>query len=175
MLSAPSSRGLVALSWAFARKREPSFSSLVPNFADLQKGAPTTSSIAAYQFSAVILSVAKDPRICFCRCRCSCSCRYCCLFSVVILERSEESRICRRHCRRCLAVAVAIAFASASAFASHNFRSPQNSRHPERSCSRHFVSNAVEWTPAFRICLCHCLCFCICLAYLPLISKLSSS
>jgi hypothetical protein len=65
ILGAPSSRSLIALRWAFARKREPSFSSLDPNFADLQKGAPTTSSIAACQFSAVILSAAKDPRICF--------------------------------------------------------------------------------------------------------------
>jgi hypothetical protein len=59
------------------------------SFADLKKRAPTTPSIAAYQFSAVILSVAKDPRICFCSC--SCRCRCCCLFSVVILERSEGS------------------------------------------------------------------------------------
>jgi hypothetical protein len=25
----------------------------------------------------------------------------------------------------------------------------KTARHPERSCSRHFVSNAVEWTPVF--------------------------
>jgi hypothetical protein len=124
MLGAPSSRSLIALRWAFARKREPSFSSLDPNFADLQKGAPTTPSIAACQFSAVILSVAKDPRTCFLQCRCRC----CCLFLVVILERSEGSPhlqlplfVLRRHPEhaknhvilsfpcRCLAVALVVA------------------------------------------------------------------
>src|ERR1700679_1902328 len=33
---------------------------------------------------------------------------------------------------------------------------PQTARHPERSCSRHYVSNAVEWIPVFRLCRCIC-------------------
>jgi hypothetical protein len=38
------------------------------------------------------------------------------------------------------------------------FTHPKAERHPERSCSRHFVSNAVEWIPVFRRCRCMPLC-----------------